>query len=290
VSRILGQLMLVDVTEKVLQKYQTERLKEFAAPKTINEEVGFLLRLLNVAQAGAIRAQLRQTKKLKLRVAKTVGKAYSSEEKEALLKAAKEAPKSKAIYMATMLALHAGLRDKEIRTLQWRRIDLSKRLLTVGETKTDAGTGRTIPMNDDLHAAFLEYAAWFKDQFGTRQPEWYVFPFGKPRPNDPTRAQTSLKTAWRFAREKANVDGRFHDNRHTFVTDLAESGAGDEVIRDMAGHVSRDMLKHYSHIRTEAKRRAVEKLSGGSSRTSENFKPGNQVAPHKISHKSLDTE
>ena len=55
----MGQLMLVDVTEKVLQKYQTERLKEFAAPKTINEEVGFLLRLLNVAQAGAIRAQLR---------------------------------------------------------------------------------------------------------------------------------------------------------------------------------------------------------------------------------------
>jgi len=277
VSRIFGQMMLVDITDKMVQKYQTERLKEFAAPKTINEEVGFLLRLLNVAQAGAIRARLRQTKKLKLKVAKTVGKACSAEEKDALLKAAREAPKSKAIYMATMLALHAGLRDKEIRTLQWRRIDLSKRLLTVGETKTDAGTGRTIPMNDGLHAAFLEYADWFTDQFGKRQPEWYVFPFGKPRPNDPTRAQTSLKTAktaWPFAREKANVNGRFHNNRHTFVTDLAESGAGDEVIRDMAGHVSRDMLKHYSHIRTEAKRRAVEKLSSSSSRTSENFKPG----------------
>ena len=70
------------------------------------------------------------------------------------------------------------------------------------------------------------------------------------------------------------MNGRFHDNRHTFVTDLAESGAGDEVIRDMAGHVSRDMLKYYSHIRTEAKRRAVEKLSARSSRTSESFKPG----------------
>jgi hypothetical protein len=28
----------------------------------------------------------------------------------------------------------------------------------------------------------------------------------------------------------------------------------------MAGHVSKEMLKHYSHIRTEAKRRAVEAL------------------------------
>ncbi len=57
------------------------------------------------------------------------------------------------------------------------------------------------------------------------------------------------------------MEGRFHDNRHTFVTDVSESGAGDQVIQDMAGHVSRDMVKHYSHIRTEAKRRAVEGLT-----------------------------
>lgn len=92
-----------------------------------------------------------------------------------------------------------------------------------------------------------------------------MFPFGRPRPSDPTRPQTSLKTAWRNARAKAKVDGRFHDNRHTFITDLAEGGAGDEVIRDMAGHVAPDMLKRYSHIRTEAKRRAVEALSSKSS-------------------------
>ena len=55
----------------------------------------------------------------------------------------------------------------------------------------------------------------------------------------PTRPQTTIKTAWSNARKKASVEGRFHDNRHAFVTDLAESGAADEVIRDMAGHVSK---------------------------------------------------
>ena len=98
-------------------------------------------------------------------------------------------------------------------------------------------------------------------RFGSSQADWYVFPFGKPTPNDPTRRQTSLKTAWRNVRTKAKVEGRVHDNQHTFVTDLAESGVGDQVIQDLAGHVSRDMVKHYSHIRTEAKRRAVESLS-----------------------------
>ncbi len=59
----------------------------------------------------------------------------------------------------------------------------------------------------------------------------------------------------------AGVKGRWHDNRHTFVTGLAESGeASDQTIMDIAGHVSKRMLKHYSHIRMEAKRRAVAAL------------------------------
>jgi integrase len=241
-------------------KYQTDRLKQNAAPKTINDEVGFLLRILPVAQSGAIRAQLRVQKQLKLKCNRRIGKAYSSEEKADLIRAAKNAPRSKAVYMATMFALHAGMRDKEIRMLMLASLDLNKRMVTVGESKTDAGTGRTIPMNEDLHGAVVEYMKWYTGKFGTAQPDWYVFPAGKPLPKDPTHPQTSLKTAWRNARTKANVEGRFHDNRHTFVTDLAESGAGDEVIRDMAGHVSKEMLKHYSHIRTQAKRRAVDAL------------------------------
>ena len=47
---------------------------------------------------------------------------------------------------------------------------------------------------------------------------------------------------------------------HTLVTDLAEGGAGDETIRNIAGHVSKQMLKHYSHIRMEAKRKALEAI------------------------------
>lgn len=259
--------MAVDITDRTILKYQTDRLAENAASKTINDEVGFLLRLLPVAQSGALRAQLKQQKKLKLRTTKRVGKAYSEGEKAELLKAAREGRQSKGIYFSMMLALHAGLRDKEIRTLQWNRLNLTKRMITVGESKTAAGSGRTIPLNGDLFAAAVEYARWYTGRFGNSTPDWYVFPFGKPRPADPTRPQTTLKTAWRNTRKSAKVEGRFHDNRHTFVTDLAESGASDQVIQDLAGHVSRDMVKHYSHIRTEAKRRAVDALSKTSVQT-----------------------
>jgi hypothetical protein len=43
----------------------------------------------------------------------------------------------------------------------------------------------------------------------------------------------------------------------------AESQASDQTVMSIAGHVSREMLEHYSHVRLEAKRRAVEMLSQG---------------------------
>jgi len=60
---------------------------------------------------------------------------------------------------------------------------------------------------------------------------------------------------------KGKLSIRFHDLRHTAITKLAESGAGDETIMAIAGHVSRAMLSRYAHIRTEAKRKALEAIS-----------------------------
>jgi integrase len=60
--------------------------------------------------------------------------------------------------------------------------------------------------------------------------------------------------------ENAKDTGLWHDHRHTMITDLAESGAGEQTIMDIAGHVSKNMLKHHSHIRMVAKRDALESI------------------------------
>jgi integrase len=145
-----------------------------------------------------------------------------------------------------------------VRAKLW--LDLSKAVLTVGDSKTEVGEGRTIPLNSELLEAIVGYSRWYTARFGTIQPDWYVFASAKPVPNDPARAMVTLKTAWRNVKKAAGVTGRWHDTRHTCVTDLAESGAGDETIRDIAGHVSKQMLSHYSHIRMEAKRKALESI------------------------------
>jgi integrase len=116
-------------------------------------------------------------------------------------------------------------------------------------------------MNSDVLAALEAHRKWYLKKFDETRGEWYLFPFGQPQPVDPCRPVTSFKGAWTIIRKNTGVTGRWHDNRHTFVTGLAESiEASDETVRSLAGHVSKQMLKHYSHIGMEAKRRAVEAL------------------------------
>jgi integrase len=122
--------------------------------------------------------------------------------------------RSKNMYPALVVDLNCGLRDKELRELRWRQIDLvHKKQLTVGKSKTDAGTGRVIPLNDTVRVAMQAHAAWYIRRFKECKPEWYVFPAGQAQPNDPTRPVTSLKTAWTKVRKNANVVGRWHDTR-----------------------------------------------------------------------------
>jgi integrase len=51
--------------------------------------------------------------------------------------------------------------------------------------------------------------------------------------------------------------------RHTFISQLAENPAvSEQTIKALAGHVSRQMLERYSHIRSEAKQAAIQALEG----------------------------
>ena len=260
VQRHLGDRLVVEITPKVVKGYQTARLREQAAPKTINDEVQLLIRLCG-DQGELIRATLRRDKALKLPLPPSPGRAYSAEEKSRMLEEAQKL-RTPQMYAALALDLNTGLRDKELREIRWQQIDLvHKKALTVGKSKTEAGTGRVIPLNDTAIAALEAHASWYIRRFGECRPEWFVFAFGTPLPKDPTRPITSFKTAWSKVRERAGVKGRWHDNRHTLVTELAESGAGDEVIMSIAGHVSRAMLSRYSHVRMEAKRRALDEIA-----------------------------
>jgi integrase len=270
-SKNVGDMLLIEIGVDAVREYQSIRLKEKASPKTINEEVMVLLQIMR-EMGDLIRVKMKRDKTLKLAYQEFEGKALTADEVKAIYDAAEviepepgekkdlKATRSEMIKPAIALALNATLRDSEVRTLTWERINFLKGILTVGRSKTAAGTGRTIPINSELRTILEDYRAWYEEKIEPAAPESYVFPYGKNRQWTPSRPINSFKTAWENVREKAKVEARFHDLRHTAITNLCESGASEETIMAIAGHVSRRMLSHYAHIRTEAKRKAVEAI------------------------------
>lgn len=96
------------------------------------------------------------------------------------------------------------------------------------------------------------------------------------------RPMGSWRKAWLGACKGAGVRYRWHDLRHTFVSRLAESSSiSEQTIRSLAGHVSRQMLEHYSHIRSQAKQSAIRCLEDQASA------PVLEEAGHKIGHNPM---
>jgi integrase len=255
VKRLLGKKLLPDLTEDVIREYITTRIGEGMSGRTVNMEVGELSRAIGKPWS------ILWPKVRKQEERKDIGRALSSEEETRLLESAGKKSRWHTAAVVVRALLLTAMRSGEVTSLTWGQTDLDKRIITVGRAKTSSGTGRIVPMNGDLFALLSMHAAWFTKRFGETLPEYYLFPFGKPQPTDPTRPTTTMKTVWNSIRKDAGVSCRLHDLRHTALTKMAEAGVPESTMLALAGHMSRAMLERYSHIRMAAKREAVESLA-----------------------------
>ena len=119
---------------------------------------------------------------------------------------------------------------------------------------------RVIPLNAAAQKALAAMRSK-AEALGFTQPEhfvWYARQWGRLDPNRPVN---KWDTAWRNLRANAGLPKlRFHDLRHTIITKLAAAGVPDHVMESISGHLSRRMLEHYSHVRLQAKREALDAL------------------------------
>jgi integrase len=139
---------------------------------------------------------------------------------------------------------------------------------------------------------------------GGGAPEHFVFPACENGNFDLGHHQKTFRTAWRSlvkaaakragdqAAGQASKSGadpeasrpiaekpfhgfRFHDLRHQSITEMAEAGVPEAARQSIAGHLSKKMLDHYSHVRLVAKRKAVETLAGGLIAVEPDIQPAN---------------
>jgi integrase len=250
VKKALGYVVLSDLTDECIRGYIRQRQAEKKSGRTINMEIGELSRAIGRTW----RELWPRVKKLEER--KDVGRALSVNEQKALLDGLKD---RRTPHLGTFvpLLLLTGMRAGEALSLTWGQADLMGKALKVGRAKTSNGTGRVIPINDDLASILAAHRAWFVKEFGDPKPGYHLFPWGKPVPSDPTRHATDISWGWDELRKDTKVSCRLHDLRHTFATRLAENGVPESTMLALMGQMSRSMLERYSHIRMTAKRHAV---------------------------------
>lgn len=268
---VLGQRLLTDLGAADISRYQQARLKDGAAPKTINLEVGTVRAILRRHRLwGNIQPDVRM-----LKTSDDIGKALDAKEEKALLDACADS-RSRSLLPAVLLGLNTGMRYSELRLLRWEQVDLKQRNVRVGKSKTEAGAGRTIPLNDRATKVLQFWA----DQFPQRKSRHFVFPserYGAGGDTfeacvfdtDPTRAINSWKEAWESAKARAKVTVRFHDLRHTCVTRMLEGGVPLSVVASLLGWspaTTARMAKRYGHIGQVAQRQAVAVLDAHSAR------------------------
>jgi integrase len=261
---------LKSITAKRINEYRVWRAEQNVGPATLNAELGILRRIMKRARVWArVADDIRP-----LREPSTIGKALTEEEKQRLLKTAVMRPEWETAYLAAVLCLNTTARGCELKGLQWSDVDLFAKTLTIRKSKTAAGE-RIVPLTD-VAASALARLRRRAEAFGSVESSHYVFAAFVPKFTfsgktvidysvtgfDPTRHLNSWRSAWRTLTKKAGLPGfRFHDLRHSAITQLAENGTSDSTIMAIAGHVSRRMLERYSHVRMEAKRNAMEALA-----------------------------
>ncbi|MFL6464745.1 MAG: tyrosine-type recombinase/integrase, partial [Bryobacteraceae bacterium] len=238
-------------------------------PRTINLEVKALRMILSEAKCWARIGQeytpLRESKK-------GPGVALNQKQLQHLVETASSKPEWETAYLAAWIAANTTMRGGEIRKLRHRNVDLVSCVVRIEReaTKTDGGC-REIPLNEEAIAAFTRLIQR-AHSLGSTLPDHFLFPAvafrytkeaksAKGLGYDPTHPIKTWRSAWRSLRRAAGLPTfRFHDLRHTAITAMATNGVPIPSIMAVAGHLSPEMTRHYTHISSEAKIAAVATL------------------------------
>lgn len=146
-------------------------------------------------------------------------------------------------------ALETGLRRHNVTHMEWTQVDVEKRMAWIHPDQAKAEKAIGIPLS-------AEAILIFRGQIGKH--ESWVFPYkGLPI------TQTATKT-WRNAVKKAGIPNgfRWHDLRHTWASWHAQDGTPLNVLQELGGWASAEMVQRYAHLSTEHLANYVDRRVG----------------------------
>lgn len=259
-GRAFGETKIREITADQIRAYQAMRTSQKCGPSGVNHECSVLQQMLK--RIGKWQEIEPQFQALPL-PDHGPGRVLSPEERTRLFKVSARKEDWEAAFLFAVLSINTSAGPKEIYTLRLQDVEIENKnepfinVQPAGAKNT--GRIRSIPLNDEAYKA-AQLAVERADRLGSSAPEHYIFPFRIHRGLfDPTRHERSFRGSWQKMTAAAQLPGlRMYDLRHHCITELLENpNNSEETVQAIAGHISRRMMQHYSHIRSAAKRSAV---------------------------------
>ena len=246
-----GRMTLTTINGSHIEQYKAREVSKGVSNKTINNRLTVLAKCLKCAEEWyGIAAP--KIKKLKCPPLKT--DYLTVTECEMLLSLA-----SGKLQEMMLLALRTGMRQGEIRGLQWASIDWQNRCLTVRHSRCDRNKSlvtpksnreRIIPLDGDVYEIL----------YRRKQSSGYVFT-NSTRNNEPDTAHHVMERLGVICKGAQLRRITWHMLRHTFATQLTLQGVPLTVVKELLGHSTITTTMRYSHVAPAALRSAIEMLN-----------------------------
>lgn len=141
------------------------------------------------------------------------------------------------------------MRRDEGLLLDWDRFDLKTGLITL--RAEDVKTGSRTNVGREIYVA-----EWVRQRFAARfdRQKHLNSPWVFPSPDNPSKPQRSISTAWAGAKRRAGISGRlrWHDLRHSGISYMIHvCGLDIAKVSEFVGTSVRTLQRVYLHTRPE---------------------------------------
>ena len=251
----MGSFSLADVTPALITEYRSKLALEKSERKgakrsnaTVNRYCSVLSHAFTIAVKEWGWMQENPMMKIKkLKEPRGRVRFLNDEERERLLEACQESS-SPFLYILVVLGISTGARKMEIRSLEWKDVDLNRGMIILHDTKN--GERRSLPL---VGIAKDLMKAHYKNRNKNTE---LVFPAKN------LQTPIDIRTPFETALQKAEIeDFKWHDLRHSCASYLAMNGATLAEIAGVLGHKTLSMVKRYSHISDAHTAGVVERMN-----------------------------
>ncbi|HEV3111890.1 MAG TPA: tyrosine-type recombinase/integrase [Candidatus Binataceae bacterium] len=238
----LGSLALDQISRRDLDRWLVELQEAGTGPRRANMALARLRTIFRLAEEEGLIADNPARLVRSLREPRAAIDPLTSRETEALLRAAR--PGTERAFVAILLL--AGLRPSEALGLQWRDVDLRRKVISVRRGRTRWGDGMTKTQASEREVDVVARLALELDQLSDlRRAGDYVFTGVRGAGLDWNNFR---QRNWRRLLRVAGVRMRPpYQCRHTYAASLLADGANPHYVAHQMGHSTLAMvIRHYA--------------------------------------------